>query len=177
MSKIKNLVNPEPATNLVTKSTSVNRFKRRLGFVHWLFKFSLLAVPNHSLADHGRQGIYDRGASRMNRTFRLLNFSLALAVLMVGNAAVYAQSSSYCDGYAQDYARRYAQGGVVGGAVVGGAGGAIFGGIVGGSKGARRGAAIGAGMGAIGGGARQSDERAYLYNRAYQDCMRGRGSY
>ena len=62
--------------------------------------------------------------------------------------------------------------GVLGGAIGGASGGALFGAIIGGRRGARRGAALGGGMGAIGGGAREQDDRAARSRYYYEACMR-----
>jgi len=62
------------------------------------------------------------------------------------------------------------QGTVMGGAVAGAVGGAAFGAIVGGSsKGAWRGAAVGSVVGAAHNAYRNNE----VYQRVYDDCMRG----
>lgn len=88
----------------------------------------------------------------------------------------YAHSRPYeCDRYARDNAHHYVpQGASVGrGAVRGAVGGAVFGAIVGGSKGARRGVLAGGGLGAVAVGARSQQEREYVRQLAYDDCMLG----
>lgn len=88
----------------------------------------------------------------------------------------YAHGRPYeCDLYARDNAHRYVpQGAGVGrGAVRGAVGGAVFGAIVGGGKGARRGALAGGGLGAVAAGARAQQEREYVRQLAYDDCMLG----
>lgn len=88
----------------------------------------------------------------------------------------YAHSRPYeCDRYARDNAHHFVpQGASVGrGAVRGAVGGAVFGAIVGGSKGARRGVLAGGGLGAVAAGARSQQEREYVRQLAYDDCMLG----
>lgn len=81
-----------------------------------------------------------------------------------------AQSESYCDRYARDYAKRHASGGVLKKAATGAGAGALFGLILGD---AGAGAAIGAAGGAIAGGTSKSKNKKELYDRAFNDCMRG----
>jgi len=85
------------------------------------------------------------------------------------------QSHGSCSDYAADTVRRYGKRGrAVGGAVGGAIGGAVVGRIIGGKRTARRGAALGGLVGAIRGGSRQRRENDDIYDRAYDDCMRGR---
>ena len=84
-------------------------------------------------------------------------------------------SRTYCEQFARDYARRNSQGRALGEAATGAIGGAIIGGILGD---AGTGAGIGALVGGIGGSSRESRDYNYLFNIAYDDCMRGRtGGY
>lgn len=87
--------------------------------------------------------------------------------------SVKGQSTYDCDRFARDYARRNARGGVIGGAARGAVKGAILGAIFGGRGGAGDGAAFGAVIGGVGGGTRRAQNEDYLYNRAYNDCIRG----
>jgi outer membrane lipoprotein SlyB len=80
--------------------------------------------------------------------------------------------AQYCSAYARDYTRWQGdRGGGVEGAVGGAVRGAILGGIVDGSDGARRGARAGGAIGGIRGAREQRRDNAWLYQRAYDDCM------
>jgi len=79
----------------------------------------------------------------------------------------YVPSPAACAAQADRAAR--GSGTVLGGAARGAARGALFGAIIGKSKHAKRGAAIGAITGTVRGSARKNN----LYNRVYDDCMRG----
>ena len=85
--------------------------------------------------------------------------------------AVWAQSRAQCEEYARNYARRNTRDHTLRGAAGGAAAGALFGAILGD---AGAGAGVGAIVGGIGGGSRQSSDYRYLYNLAYDDCLRGR---
>ena len=100
----------------------------------------------------------------------IMTFLLA-GVFCAGAGTSFAQSASCCDNYARNYANRYANPGcnVLGGAMGGAALGALFGAI---AHAPGIGAGIGAGVGALGGGVVSSNNWRYLYNRAYQRCMR-----
>ncbi len=96
----------------------------------------------------------------------------ASGVFFAGTGTSFARRSvTYCDAYARDYANRYSNpgGNVLGGALGGAALGALFGAIAGAPA---TGAGIGAGVGALGGGVASGNDWPYLYNRAYDRCMR-----
>jgi hypothetical protein len=108
----------------------------------------------------------------------LISLGLIMAVLSAGvffasAGTSFAQSATYCDDYARDYANRYSNpgGNVLAGAMGGAALGALFGAI---AHAPGIGAGIGAGVGALGGGAASANNWHYLYNRAFDNCMRGR---
>jgi hypothetical protein len=98
---------------------------------------------------------------------------LAAGVFFAGAGTSFARSAAYCDNYARGYADHYANpgGNVLGSALGGAALGALFGAIAGAPA---TGAGIGAGVGALGGGVASANDWNYLYNRAYDRCMRGR---
>ncbi|MFZ0929958.1 MAG: hypothetical protein WAN11_15235 [Syntrophobacteraceae bacterium] len=105
----------------------------------------------------------------------LISWVLIMAVLSAGvflAGTSFAKSAAHCDDYARDYADHYANpGGNVLGSLLGGAAlGALFGAIAGAPG---TGAGIGAGVGALGGGVASANDWNYLYNRAYNMCMRG----
>ncbi len=91
--------------------------------------------------------------------------------IFLSSETVLAQSRSYCEQYARNYAERNSRDETLRGAAGGAARGALFGAILGD---AGAGAAVGAGVGAIRGSSRQSSDYNYLFNIAYDDCMRGR---
>jgi hypothetical protein len=105
-------------------------------------------------------------------TYALIVAVLTVGVFFAGTGTSFARSAAYCDGYARDYADRYANpgGNVLGGAIGGAALGALFGAIAGAPA---TGAGIGAGVGALGGGVASANDWPYLYDRAYDRCMRG----
>ncbi len=107
--------------------------------------------------------------------YGLLFVMISGLVLFAGAGNSFARrADADCDAYARDYADRHSGGGgdVLGGALGGAATGAILGGIIGGGRGAGTGAAIGGGVGALGGGSAAASNWNYVYNRAYDRCMR-----
>lgn len=93
---------------------------------------------------------------------------LLMALLWSVNASAYRPSPADCAAEADRAARD--NGTVMGGATHGAVKGAVFGAIVGGGESARRGAAVGA----VAGGVHRGAERNDVYERVYDDCMRGR---
>lgn len=99
---------------------------------------------------------------------------LVAAILLIGAPeAARAQNAADCDVYARNYANNYSSGEVLGSAARGAVRGTLLGGIFGGHDGWGRGAAIGAGVGAIAGGVERNQDRRYLYDQAYRNCMAG----
>jgi hypothetical protein len=98
-------------------------------------------------------------------------FVLSAGVFLSQTGVTYARSSASCDSYARSYADRHTNtgGNVLGGAMGGAALGAL-GGAIAGKPGV--GAGIGAGVGVLGGGVASANDWSYLYNRAYDRCMR-----
>lgn len=93
---------------------------------------------------------------------------LLMALLWSVNASAYRPSPADCAAEADRAARD--SGTMMGGAVRGAARGAVFGAIVGDRrKSTRRGAAVGALVGGVRKGARKNN----VYQRVYDDCMRG----
>lgn len=97
--------------------------------------------------------------------------ALVIAMVLTSSTAAMAQKMSPADCAAVADRAARDQRSVMGGAARSATKGAIFGAIVGDSG---RSAGRGAALGAIVGGTRSAAARNDIYERAYDDCMRGR---